>query len=99
MGVLVPVGELAADLVGATLDVLGPPAADIVDGVEDFFGCLVHCEGSGEARVSGCTGGHVGAPGGLGSWGWPHGSVSGSRPHPLGATAVVAFRYGISLRL
>jgi hypothetical protein len=30
--------------------------------VEDFFGCLVHREGGGEARVSGWSGGHVGAP-------------------------------------
>src|SRR5712691_4203456 len=96
MGVLIPVGELAAGLVGATLDVLGPPATDVVDGLEDFFGCLVHGEGGGEARVSGWSGGHVGAPGGLGSWACHHGPVPGSRRHRWRATALVPSGYVLS---
>src|SRR5581483_832164 len=42
MGVRIPVGELVIGLAGAALDVLGPPATDIVNGAEDFFGGLVH---------------------------------------------------------
>src|SRR5215471_7630481 len=61
MGVLVPVGELAAGLIGVTLDVFGPPAADVVDGAEDFFWRLLHREGGRKARVTGCGGGHIGA--------------------------------------
>src|SRR5262245_2187738 len=99
MGVLVPVDELAAGLVGAAFDVLRPPAADVVNGVEDFFGCLVHCEGSGKARVSGCAGGHVGAPGGLDSWACQQDPVPGTRRHRWRATAFAPLGYVLSREL
>ena len=39
--VLVAVGELVAELVGAALDISCPPAADVVDGGEDLVRGLV----------------------------------------------------------
>src|SRR5215510_12966267 len=96
MRVLVPVVELVADLFGTAIDVFGPPAADVVNGVEDFFGCLVHCEGSGEARVSGWIGDHVRAPGWLGSWACQHAPAPSTRRHRWRTTAFVASGYVLS---
>src|SRR5215471_17500883 len=96
MGVLVPVVELVAGLVGVAIDVFGPPAADVVNSLEDFFGCLVYCEGSGEARVSGWIGDHVRAPGWLGSWACQHAPAPSTRCHRWCATAFASSGYVLS---
>jgi hypothetical protein len=49
--VLVAVGELGAELVGAPFDVPGPPGADVVDGGERLFRGLVDDDGGLEALV------------------------------------------------
>ena len=46
--VLVAVGEHRTLGVGRTFDLAGPPAADVRDGGEGLFGCLVHHERGGE---------------------------------------------------
>ncbi len=42
MDVLVPIGELTAQLLGVAFELSCPPSADIVDGGEDLLRTLVH---------------------------------------------------------
>jgi hypothetical protein len=46
--VLVAVGELGPQLVGAAVDLSRPPAADVSDGGEGLLRCVVHRKGDGE---------------------------------------------------
>jgi len=67
----VPIGELAADVVGAALDRAGPPAPDVVDG-EHLVGTAVHAERDGEAHVCLLEGRFEGTDT-AGSRNWSHG--------------------------
>jgi hypothetical protein len=49
--VLVMIGPFAAQLVRAAFYVLGPPSADIVDGIESLLWCLIYQNGSGEIFI------------------------------------------------